>query len=422
MIQGAKLAYVRNSLFLEHSIFAFALVFLALGGLGGSLQPSRLFCFLLLPFVIRNLLSLRGGTLVGMATICIAFTLVIFSFVSISWSSDRIRSASYSLVFFNNLIPLLYAASSTPANNAKLIPIVGKSWLVASFATTIVALFELGTGHHFSFSLEERGGGDILNALPYASVFFGNFNDYSMFLTLSVCILIILLFDQSITPQVSRAIVLVVLFSLIPLLFNASRGALISTGALLLYVCLVKAGMWRLILLATLAAFGFVVLDGFPDSLLQQYLFLKFTDFSNDISAESGRLAILKAGAFALRDTYGMGVGAGASAAYFSLHAPEIIPNPHNLFLEIALNFGLMGIFAFLWYLAVLIFAILRIRVRQRLQVNLLVLSFLLLPIMGVIQSHLTGYTYFWLWFASIIVVLQGRFAQGTPSAKNWAA
>jgi len=414
MIQDAKLTNSKDGLHLEQYIFAFALVFLALGGLGGSLQPSRIFCLLLLPYVIRNLLNLRSATVVGIATVSLVFTLVSLSFLSIAWSSDRITSAGYSLVFFINVIPLLYAATSKPNHNLKLIPIVGKSWLVALFATTLVAVFELKTGYNFSFDLEGRGG-ELWSLIPFASVFFGNFNNYSMFLTLSISILVIIFFDQRTTPLVSRLIFLAVLFSLIPLLFNASRGALISCGILLLYACFAKAGMMRLILFAAFAVLAHMVFGGFSDSLLQQLLFVRFTDFLSDLYAGTGRLAILQAGALALLDTYGLGVGAGASAAYLSLHFPGIIPNPHNLFLEIALNFGLIGIFAFSCYVVLLIFASLRIRVRQRSQSNLLALSFLLLPLMGVIQSHLTGHTYFWLWFASMIVVLQGRYKCHIP-------
>lgn len=349
--------------------------------------------------------------------------LVLAATLSIAWSTDALLSTGYVLVLIVNLVPVAYVASAPIGEAKKLVCIIGFGWFAALLFTLPVAYFEIATGQHFSFSLESRGGGPLAEMLPYASVFFGNFNDYSLYITLCISILLISLFNPQLSEQWKKKGITLIILSLIPLVPNASRGSLIVTVILLLYTVLSNFRIRHFIssmLLVFLALAVVWASSVQAENPLIQYLSLKFTDFSNDISAESGRIAILQASTIALSNSHWVGFGAGAYASYLEQHFPNIIPNPHNLFVEVALNFGLAGLFLFIAYTSLLVLKSIQIRAHFRQEATLIMLCLLLLPVLGVVQSHLTGYTYFWLWLASIVLILQSKASTRIPSDVSW--
>ncbi len=393
-------------------IFGLALSSLALGGLGGSAQPSRLFCLLLFPYAIRNiaaLLSQKWSPVVAV-TLIFAATIGVLSALSVLWSVDPILTMGYSLVLVVNFTPVVYVVTLDQRRRAELYAVSFKGWLTALVLTLPLAAYELITGIHFAFSLDERGGGPLTLLLPYASVFFGNFNDYSLYLTLCISALMMLMAGAVTSVTLKWVAGLSIMMAITMVIANTSRGAMIVVGILVVAALILNLDRLKLVLMALALAMLLFIPWGIMDNDLFQFILLRFSDFSYDLDGESGRLSILGAGVKALMDSYGFGVGAGASAIYLGSTNLDIIPNPHNIFLEWALNFGILGLSIFLLHLMMLFFQLTiawHQNRRKRSQTGLVMIALLLLPIIGVVQSHLTGYTYFWMWYATLILIVQ---------------
>ena len=380
-----------------------AVVALAFGGVGGSLQISRIVCILILPFALARLLSFTSKVKFQTETLVFIFLLMIISLTSIVWSIDKASTMQYLVVMMINLIPLLMIALLTPGEAENLRQLLPRAWLLAGVAVLPLAIYELTTGNHFALGFEERGGGTMVNLLPFASGVHGNYNDFSLFLVL--CIFGTCFAKNNKSDINKRAqyfkYSIIALISMV-VVINSSRAAILCLAAILFarFVLPLRKGHFIsiFILVAIFAGFSISLWDN--DSLLLKFLQLKFTDFSNDFEASEGRLAILISGLKGFFDSFGLGVGAGASSSYLATDKAILIPNPHNLLLEWALNFGLIGFCLLLWFMSRMWSASKKNNndINRRLNYA----AILILPLLGVIQSHLTGYTYFWLMLSTM--------------------
>lgn len=403
-------------------IFFFAIALLGLGGLGGSLQPSRLLSICLLPFVLMNLsvrLGRRGSGLDG-RTVGLAIGLVTLAVLSIGWSYMPAQSAGYSVVLTVHMMPLLYLASLRPERRAQLLPVMTVAWFLAMAMTLPVAFYEITTGNHFAYALDGRGSGMLVPLIPYASVFFGNFNDYSLFLTLCVTMLVALTAGTG-GSWFNWLIAAGILLAVVVLLFNSSRGAMGATFAVLLIRLATAIGVTRTLGLIAAAGAAMAVLLDFGDSPLMTLLVFKFTDVTDDLTNDDGRVAIMLASLQGIADSYGLGLGADGYSEYFTRYFPNIIPNPHNLVLELALNFSVLGLVIFAAHAILLMWRTYGMYANGAIAGGTLALRvspLLLLPLMGVVQSHLTGYTYFWYWYVGFVLLsLVSGPSPGTTAA-----
>ncbi|WP_426053798.1 O-antigen ligase family protein [Janthinobacterium sp. PSPC2-1] len=380
-----------------------AVVALAFGGVGGSLQISRIVCILILPVALARLLSFTSKVKFQTETLVFIFLLMIISLTSIVWSIDKASTMQYLVVMMINLIPLLMIALLTPGEAENLRQLLPRAWLLAGVAVLPLAIYELTTGNHFALGFEERGGGTMVNLLPFASGVHGNYNDFSLFLVL--CIFGTCFAKNNKSDINKRAqyfkYSIIALISMV-VVINSSRAAILCLAAILFarFILPLRKGHFIsiFILVAIFAGFSISLWDN--DSLLLKFLQLKFTDFSNDFEASEGRLAILISGLKGFFDSFGLGVGAGASSSYLATDKAILIPNPHNLLLEWALNFGLIGFCLLLWFISRMWSA--NKKNNNDINRRLNYVAILILPLLGVIQSHLTGYTYFWLMLSTM--------------------
>ncbi len=387
-------------------IFA-AVVALACGGIGGSVQVSRLFIILLLPFALLRLFQAK--TRFQLEVVIFAALLMILSVASLAWSIDPVTTLQYIGVTSVNILPLLMVGLLTPDEVGTLQRILPRAWLLAGAAVLPLAFYELLTGNHFALGFEERGGGGIVDLLPFASGLHGNYNDFSLYLVLCVLGACFYLRERADPPGRGAKAFQVGVIAMLTLVvvINSSRGAIMG-----LFAALLIRFLWPLrprslffIALIVLVVAGMVLATS-ENNLLLTYLQLKFSDFSNDLETDEGRLAIMKAGLTGFLDSAGMGVGAGASSSYLATNRAIVIPNPHNLLLEWALNFGVAGLLLFAWFLVRLL--VTNNRSGQPVWRRLVNVTVLILPLLGIIQSHLSGYTYFWLMLATISVFAIG--------------
>jgi hypothetical protein len=392
------------------AIITLAVVALSLGGLGGNVQLSRFFLIALLPVILMRCsriakINIRDDSFYQLI---FPILLMLIGMLSLAWSVGKLKSFGYLLVMLINLLPFIMLALMSKTEGANLRQLLPKAWLLAALVILPVALYELTTGDHFSLGLEQRGT-DSFNILPFASGLHGNFNDFSLFLVL--CAFGICLLDRkssSTTWQVSAFIGLMLIAGVVTI--NGSRGAILTLVFLLIarFYKIIFSKSGALVLSACVVAYC-VVLGGsvLNENVLVQYLSLKFTDFSNDLENDEGRYRIALAGVEGIIAYMGLGVGAGASSLYLESVRSVVIPNPHNLFLELGLNFGIPGLFLFLWFLARMWCSAWRLSIDEGRPV--IICFFLLMPVFGLIQSHLTGYTYFWLAIATAAVFVSQR-------------
>jgi O-antigen ligase len=379
-------------------VILIAVMALALGGIGGSLQPSRVFLLTLLPVILIKLRHAREipWRHYSARLVFFSFMLLLLGFVTLIWSIDRILSIGYLIVLAINLLPLVSLALMTDHERTWLREKIPKAWLLSATGVLPLALYEITTGNHFELGLQERGGGTF-SILPFASGLHGNYNDFSIFLLM--CLFGICHMNASTaSPWWRRFAVVIGTFIVMVILFNASRGAIFALLGLLVFrfarELFSKRGLAALasIVLATAIVGG--TADGDEDAHLQQYLMLKLSDYSNDLEGDEGRLAIASAGLDGIIETLGLGVGAGASSAYLATKSSVVIPNPHNLILEWGMNFGVFGLVMLAWFLLCTWTASRNVVKSSR---QVIYIFILLMPLCGVAQSHLTGYTYFWL-------------------------
>lgn len=391
-------------------IITLAVVALSLGGLGGNVQLSRFFLIALLPVILIRCsriakINIRDDSFYQLM---FPILLMLIGVLSLAWSVGKLKSLGYLLVMLINLLPLIMLALMSRTESANLRQQLPKAWLLAALVMLPVALYELTTGDHFSLGLEQRGA-DSFNILPFASGLHGNFNDFSLFLVL--CAFGICLMDRkssSFAWRVYSFTGLTLIAGVVTI--NGSRGAILTLAILLIArfckIIFSKAGV--LVLLIGVLGCGVISASAVLDeNVLVQYLLLKFTDFSNDLENDEGRYNIALAGVEGVMAYLGLGVGAGASSLYLGSVRSVVIPNPHNLFLELGLNFGIPGLALFLWFLTRMW------RSASRLPIDggrpVIICFIFLMPIFGLIQSHLTGYTYFWLALATAAVCVSQR-------------
>lgn len=409
-------AFVRPDLLLR-----VAIVLLALGGLGGSLQPSRLILLASVGPFIGILLSqwkeIHGAERVAIIT---CFFLVLAGAVSLLWTPDVAAGASRMAVVVVGMSSLALAV--TAPKSFSVAREVRDAWSIALAATLPLAVYELVTGNHFAFAFDERMVGGDFGALPFASVFFGNFNDYCTFICLSLPMLLGTI--ESTERGLKRTLWIgaaVVIFAI--LLANLSRTAVAFALWLLIYYTISRRTWRKPVLLGLFVALAAFWVVGGAEQLEALYLFgtYKFAGIVDGDESGQERLEILMASMDSLRQTAGLGVGIGGIEVFLRDRYPNLIPNPHNLIAEVMANFGVLPGLVFCFFLLYLFWAALRSRLPADLR-SPLVASLPFVPLIGVISSQAIGYTYWWLWFSTVtLVVASGQLMDGrrAPGRSN---
>jgi len=397
---------IGRKVFFVSIIFSFSIVALALGGIGGSFQLSRILLLLLLPLIIiRFPLILKLNFLKYNSQIKLfALLLWSISLISVIWSIDRLVTLEYTLVLFVNLIPLLMVGLLSDIEILQIRKYIPIAWGIAATIVIPLASYEIVTGNHFMLDGHARGGG-ISQFVPFAAGFFGNLNNLSLFLFFCLFGISFYTTEKNDGSWLKWSLLVIWLLGLTIILLNAGRGAILSIACLAVIVFLPRVKVFNIAGLFLFGYLFYIVANDFEIidfSMYVDYFILRFTDFGADVGNNDGRWTILVAGLDGLYSTLGFGVGAGASSEYLATIPHLLIPNAHNIFLEWALSFGLIGVFLFFWYL-------LRTVIAARVIINQthrrLIFGFVLvMPIFGVVQSLLLGYTYFWLALATMSV------------------
>lgn len=389
----------------SYRVLVAAILLLSLGGLGGSFQPSRLvlLAFLALPLatlIARPTLASRAD---HAAVACLLFMATLGA-LSLTWTLDLVAGLARMAVVLTGMTAAVYVAAAP--KTLLVARHVRDAWGMALALTLPLAAYELATGNHFAFALDDRAVGGEFGDLPFASTFFGNFNDYCTFISLALPMAIGSL--ESARHRAARGVwTLTVALSVVVLAVNLSRLALIFVAWLMVYYAWTRK-FWRkpVATFGALATIG-LILGAFEEDAQSLLMFaaLKFGSLAAGDESTGERLALLNAGVQSLTLSAGMGLGVGGFEAFLRERYSNLIPNPHNLLMELAANFGALSAVAFVGLLAYLYVSARKGSLPRDLR-SVVLVSLPFVPAIGAISSQAIGYTYWWLWLGSIVMIV----------------
>ena len=372
------------------------LSFLGFGGIGGALQVTRILAIILLPvlffkFSIRYYMRNYFNFFLFFIGYC-SFSLL--------WTPNRAEGIVEIIYFvvhfilFFEIIVFSYRARN-PLDS------ISKGWLMAVCMTLVVALWEIATDNHLPMSVQESG--DTMNAggmtiyRRFASVSFGNYNGYVTFL----CFSLPFLFYRVIKNRCLFSIVAIILSS-VCILFNASRGGLLSISLMfLIYILFLrkqggKVYVYSLFLLFLVGSFIFIQ---FGSELFEA---ITYRAVNNTLYSDAPRFEIWGRVWQGFLSTCGLGSGVGGLQDMMRQLSPSGISIPHNLFLEIL---GELGVIIFLIFVLFLIGIFKKAyHVKNDATRTLLFLSLIPLPIYSIINSGYIFNTYVFSAFASLVI------------------
>ena len=370
---------------------------LAFGGIGiGGALIVRILAIILFPVLF---FKFNGNYHIRNYLYCFLF-FISYCVLSLLWTPNRAEGFVEIIYFivhfvlFFEIIVFSYRARN-PLDS------ISKGWLIAVCMTLVVALWEIMTDNHLPMSVQESG--DTMNAggmiiyRRFASVSFGNYNGYVTFL----CFSLPFLFYRVMRNRCLFSIVAIIL-SCVCILFNASRGVLLTISVMfLIYVSFLrkqggKIYIYSLFLLLLIGSFVFIQ---FGSELFDA---IAYRAVDNTLYADAPRFEIWGTVWQVFLLTCGLGSGVGGLQDMMRQLSPSGISIPHNLFLEIL---GELGIIIFLFFILFL-FGLLKraYRIKDETIKALLFLSLLPLPICSIINSGYIFNTYVFSAFASLVI------------------
>lgn len=356
-------------------ILLFIIVSLWLGGLGVSLGCVRLLAILMFPLL---LVSINKSRFYIKPFVVFFIVVEIYCIISLLWTSNEqqgVKEIVYNIIHFSLYLEIIVFSSlaKRPLNS------ISYGWIIAVLCCSVISIWEISTGQHLSDTYDYAEGGDRVIGEEIVEQFitavtFGNYNSYVLFLCYSFPWMAYAYlesqgFKKRIIPFV--AMLMAVTF----VLYNASRGGMVSLIIMLtIYLFFYHKSVGKVffaLLIVGVVVFYLIQYAGDVVALVSYRM-------SGDIFKDSERTALLSDGLDILSSTFGVGVGVGGATTSLNM-------SPHNLLLEIALDYGVLFTLVFIWYLF-------RLFVKSVMQKNdkvrlVLLMSLVSLPFYSVINS-----------------------------------
>lgn len=369
---------------------------LAAGGLGAGFQLVRVLAIVFFPFMFAKNGTIRY--LNGYKTFFIF--LVVYSALSFLWTpnvSEGMKHFIYIVVHFILFFEIIFF--SKYSKNAERSILTG--WFIAVVITLIIAFWELTTDNHLPTAFQESDLMLVVDGLAlhrkFAAVTFGNLNGYVTFL----CFALPFLFYRTVTSLGNKKMSLLNVFVVICCIFcctaNGSRGGLLSCAIMVVIflIYLPKNRTTRLVRWGTVIA----LLVAIP--LLEDYFSVLSAKAGSGIFEDESRMYIYTTYVRMFLDTMGMGTGIGGLLTMASSYR---VITPHNLFLEILCEFGII---IFIFFIRFLVKLFLRFTKNKDRYVKMLgYIAFFSLPFASIINSGYVFSAYIYCSFASLIVLL----------------
>lgn len=384
----------------KYDIFIILLIScLAFGQVGGYLQIVRALTIILAPFLFGKVASNESlkPYVTGFTLLCLYAT------ASLYWTTNMSEGVKHLIYLFVHLLGLL---EIVVFSQYALTPIrsISSGWQIAVCLTLIVAFWELTTDNHLSYSkFEEARESHAASGVflrHFAAVTFYNPNTYVTFLCFALPYLFYRLYD----PQNGRMLyiimnVFIILMATVCILYNASRGGFIVLLVMfaIFAISFLKGSSSRYI---TILFFTFLLLIIYRYSYV---ILFTLTARVNDgiVYENEGRFVIWQNCWRAFTPTLGLGVGIGGIAVAMKAVSQGILV-PHNIFIEVLMEYGL------LFFIAFVVFYLRKIRQAYKKPTPSikypLLMALVTFPIYGIINSVYLTSAYVFLGLASMIV------------------
>lgn len=384
----------------KYDIYIFLLVVsCAFGNYGGLFQVERIIGVALVPVMLSRF-NLRDS--IQRPFIHFLFFFAIYAALSLLWvpaqnnaSRQFIYLTFHLLMFLEIIIFSEYARSPLQS--------ISQGWLIAISLTLIVAMWEITTDNHLALSKQQedltmRGGFGLIYR-QFASVTFGNYNTYVTF----ICFALPFLFYCSKSPTSGILIrivsVLGISLSTVCILYNASRGGLLVI-LIMSFIFIIRSLGRRInpFIIALFAIVAFAVYYRFSSTL---FLAIELRTADDMLLDGDSRYKIWLNAWKAFSQTFGLGVGLGGIEPSM-LAVSNGITAPHNFFIEILLEFGVLVFIPFILY----IFGLARksFRLSDNNIKTAMYLALIAMPIYAIIDSGCVKNPFAFVAFASFTV------------------
>lgn len=396
------------------AVLAFLILALLATGIevGGQVQPARIAIgFALVWLALAGAIQFSGRTLISVCLVgCVWMA---WGSLSLAWTPDAlagVRELSGVALGVVTVCTVMWLLRATRGSRS----LITAGWLAAVSLTLPIAAHEMITDHHLpsSYGQIESGGEESL-PMVYAAVTFGNRNTYIAFLTLAFPFL--LWGTASARGRFRRLLFyLVAMAAAAIILTDASRigAALVCFETLLWIFWFIKRPMVRALAVVMLAAVVAGAVYLLPVTALRFAAALSGNDGSID-----ARYGLLRAGIHFLVATGGVGIGAGgfdhAVTTGLNPYATGGMTNPHNVWIQIFSQYGLLVGLAFCGWLWVC-GSRLRRAIRSaenpddRVAARAGLLLILSLPLNGVLNSAYLSFTFLWVALGCALAVCEG--------------
>lgn len=388
----------------QYDIFLFVFVISTIFGRYGILHPSTFLSVIFLPQLISKIRCLTTGGH-KLIVVFLAFWLL-YAFISLFWTPDLHDGfKDLALLFFHAAMFMEIIVLSMSANRP--VQTMTNSWICAFLITSVIALWELNTGHHLMSAREEdiyytNSAGDFYEK-EYATVTFYNPNTYCYFICLLFPFLLYSL-SQSKNRLFLFVNVVITILAIFIMSKNGSRGGLITMIIMIsLFVYYkVKGSSVRKKILIFIALILIVsLLIVFADVLFGTLLFRLS---QKDLLEDNARLYLWYSSWQLFINSFGLGIGVGGMVFALQHASSNLIGiyYSHNMILEILLEYGLLIALGFISFLFILF--------KYTKKVNnfyikaVLMGSLLSFPFYSLINSENLRPTFIWVFFSTLYV------------------
>lgn len=380
-------------------LLIFTIALLVFGGFGGAMQPIRLFSLAMIPYVFW--LSTKKRKLFSVYIVVLVIYLLIL--LSLFWTSDLgegFKEAVYYAAHLNLFVftILLYDKANKPFESL----IAG--WSIFIFLTQIVAFNEIFFDKHLSLSIFESekminvGGMSVQK--KFASVTFGNYNGYVTVVAFALPFLFAA-FIISKTKKLQLASLSILVFALFSLFINASRGGILSAAVIGFVFGFfhkrlnLKNQRFNALLIAPVLM---ILIIKYFNVIFEQILFRQVA--GSALMQDDSRTTLFSAAisAFLNKPLFGGGIG----SLQKEMEGAAILL-PHNMFLEVLVQFGIVFFMSFIFYIFYIFIS--GIRSRNNVVKFIIVSALLSLPITSIINSGYLLMPVLWIFFSSLYCV-----------------
>lgn len=401
--------------------------------LGGSLQPTRVvvvFAFLL---TLSNGPRVRSAALPTKSFLVVAAVWLTWGTTSLLWTPDFAAGLHEIVGIALGALTVVTLVNLSTATTSAL-KAIRLGWVSAFTLTLPFSLWELAFDQHLPHSYGQlTSGGSNPMSIRYAASTFGNQNTYIAFVTLAFPFL---LWSIAISHRPLRRLlhVCLALVAAALVVVDSSRlGAVALAVQLCAWMCFTwisnkRANRSHVFVMA--AVFSAIILLAWHASPYTQLRFsLALGGHDQSIAV---RLALLKDGLQMIAESGGMGIGAGGFAsliasgrdAYNTSSGSILVVNPHNLWIEVFSQYGVVVGALFLgWVLLLFAVAVVRLMRAQGAswrQASVCVVVLLVgLPMNSMLNSAYLTFTILWCGLGSIVVMTSIRRGRMDPSVRR---